>query len=148
MKMLQIWAMICEPPSPAVLGSSNGTEERAAEDTLSVSWTRSKVFLQTTKTKAFPSDGGLFLVWFLLNAGSQISYLTNKLKHWLQLQPIWQKHLKLHTLGNDHFNGKEFDVVQVRILNRLRHWTSFAITQVVSLEHYTELRALWGNQHQ
>ena len=74
------------------------------------------MLLQTARTKAFASDGELFPVRMLLDSGSQRSYITNNLMQQLQLQPIRRKRLNLTTFGNDQFNKKECDVVQVRLL--------------------------------
>jgi len=108
---------ICEPPSsPADNKNSETATENVEDTTSSVSRTKSKVLLQTARTKAFASDGTLFSVRMLLDSGSQRSYVTNNLMQQLQLQPLQTEHLNLNTFGNDRFNKKECDVVQVRLL--------------------------------
>jgi len=112
----------------------------------------SKVLLQTARTKVFTSDSGLLPVRLLLDSGSQRSYLTSNLMQQLQLQPVRRKRLNLNTFGNEQFNRKECDMVQVRLLGSgdeviVIEALSFSsicspLPQTVVLHHYPDLQEL------
>ena len=58
-------------------------------------------------------------VRILMDNGSQCSYIFNQLKSKLKLNPLKRERLTLNTFGNEQFNKRECDLVQVRLQTRV-----------------------------
>ena len=88
----------------------------------------------------------------LIDNGSQRSYISYQLKSKLKLNPLKQERLTLNTFGNEQFNKRECDLVQVRLQTRVREdlelmaLTFLAICSplqmIIEVEHYSHLQEL------
>ena len=76
------------------------------------------VLLQTAHTFAYTADEKLVPIRVLMDNGSQRSYVTDKLKSQLQLKPIKRERIVLNTFGNDSFQKRECEQIEVRLQGR------------------------------
>ena len=106
---------ICEPPSLTESTPNSNQKDNTDNTTTSVSRTKAKVLLQTARGQAYDTNGELLPVRLLLDSGSQRSYITNRLVQRLQLKPIRRERLNLNTFGNEQFNKRRCDLVNVKL---------------------------------
>ena len=98
-----------------------GTASNTTSDTTTPTTTctarsvKTHVLLQTARTFAYTADEKLVPIRVLMDNGSQRSYVTDKLKSQLQLKPIKQERIVLNTFGNNSFQRRECEQIQVRL---------------------------------
>ena len=79
------------------------------------------VMLQTATAIASSKDGtGSMKVKILFNSGSQRSYISDKLKSRLNLQPKRTERLHLNTFGERNFRNQKCDVVTLSLQGKTR----------------------------
>ena len=108
---------ICEPNTPARHTETAPTTGK--ETTVNLAKTKTCVLLQTARTYAYTNLEELIPVRILMDNGSQRSYISNQLKSKLKLNPLKRERLTLNTFGNEQFNKRECDLVQVRLQTRV-----------------------------
>ena len=80
--------------------------------------TARSVKTQTAHTFAYTADEKLVPIRMLMDNGSQRSYVTDKLKSQLQLKPIKRERIVLNTFGNDSFQKRKCEQIEVRLQGR------------------------------
>ena len=108
---------ICEPNPPARHTETAATTGK--ETTVNLAKTKTCVLWQTARTYAYTNLEELIPVCILMDNGSQRSYISNQLKSKLKLNPLKRERLTLNTFGNEQFNKRECDLVQVRLQTRV-----------------------------
>ena len=139
---------ICEP-NPLVRDTETGATT-GKETTVNLVKTKTCVLLQTARTRAYMNQEELMPVCILMDNESQCSYISNQLKS--KLNPLKRERLTLNTFGNEQFNKRECDLVQVQLQTRagedleLMALTFLAICSplrtIIEVEHYSHLQDL------